>query len=300
MYVETALWIGFLIFTVSSMTLMETEGAVNIPYLVGASFLCFGAIDGLRAFIGFDKKFLAISDIISGALMAACAIAVFIGGTQVWSILVGNLGFVVVLIFKRVIRLILNHKPRHILFAVMEFIILAVLCFFVLEKPETSGFMFLSFFCIFIGIGNTLIIAFSRIHVGLLLKIIRRTYVGEILFGLITLIAVCGYIFYKWEDGFATYGDGLWYCFAIVTTIGFGDFSAATTMGRVLSVILGIYGIIVVASFTSVIVNFYQETNAAEQKEDTTPRTIEQIDAEVGEEFDKKPEEPSEQTDEKE
>ena len=50
-------------------------------------------------------------------------------------------------------------------------------------------------------------------------------------------------------------------CFAIITTIGFGDITAVTGIGRIMSVILGIYGIIVVSLVTSVIVNFYTEVN---------------------------------------
>jgi hypothetical protein len=44
-----------------------------------------------------------------------------------------------------------------------------------------------------------------------------------------------------------------------VTTIGFGDLTAVTDFGRILSVILGAYGIVVVALITSIIVNFYGE-----------------------------------------
>ena len=47
--------------------------------------------------------------------------------------------------------------------------------------------------------------------------------------------------------------------FALVTTIGFGDITAVTDLGRTMSVVLGIYGIIVVALITSIIVNFYGE-----------------------------------------
>ena len=47
------------------------------------------------------------------------------------------------------------------------------------------------------------------------------------------------------EPGIGDFGDALWYCFAIVTTIGFGDISAVSVPGRILSVILGFYGIIV-------------------------------------------------------
>ncbi len=53
-----------------------------------------------------------------------------------------------------------------------------------------------------------------------------------------------------------------------MTTIGFGDITATTGIGRLLSVILGIYGIIVVALITSVIVNFYNEVKADSDTED--------------------------------
>ena len=62
-----------------------------------------------------------------------------------------------------------------------------------------------------------------------------------------------------YEDSIHTFWDGLWYCFAVVTTIGFGDITATTAVGRALSIILGIYGIIVVSLITSIIVNYYGE-----------------------------------------
>ena len=67
------------------------------------------------------------------------------------------------------------------------------------------------------------------------------------------------YVLRFFDPAFTTFWSGLWYCFAIVTTIGFGDITATTTIGKVLSVILGVYGIVVVALITSIIVNFYSE-----------------------------------------
>ena len=56
-----------------------------------------------------------------------------------------------------------------------------------------------------------------------------------------------------------TCGIKLRYCFALVATIGLGDISAVSDLGRIISVIPGIFGIIVVALITSIIVNFYGE-----------------------------------------
>lgn len=102
-------------------------------------------------------------------------------------------------------------------------------------------------------------ISISQMKLRVLMNIIRETYVLEILLGLLLMIIAFSTIFSTLEENMANYGDALWYSFALVTTIGFGDITATTMIGRVLSVFLGIYGIVVVAIITSVIVNFYGE-----------------------------------------
>ena len=118
--------------------------------------------------------------------------------------------------------------------------------------------------CIFIAVVSFIeaaSIAFSQLKVKVLLKIIVNTFSLEILFGLLTMIVCFSLVFMKVEEKITTFPEALWYCFAIVTTIGFGDLVAATPIGRVLSVILGLYGIVVVAVITSIVVNFYNETS---------------------------------------
>ena len=88
-------------------------------------------------------------------------------------------------------------------------------------------------------------VAFSRIRLDILKDILKRTYAAEILFGIVLLIVSFSVVLPVIEPGIGDFGDALWYCFAIVTTIGFRDISAVSVPGRILSVILGIYGIIV-------------------------------------------------------
>lgn len=115
--------------------------------------------------------------------------------------------------------------------------------------------IFMLLYCLF----NIALTALSNFNRELLKKIIRKTYAGEILFGLLLLIVAFSMAFTILEENISSFYDALWYCFAIVTTTGFGDYTASTFLGRILSVILGIYGIIAVAIITSIIVNFYSE-----------------------------------------
>ena len=126
----------------------------------------------------------------------------------------------------------------------------------------------LLFIIIVVCFVEVLAFAFSKIQLKGLLKIIRKTYVLEILYGLALLIISFSFYFMVMEDSITTFGDGLWYSFSVVTTIGFGDYIVKSTISRILTVILGIYGIIVVASITSVIVNFYNEVKTKDKDDD--------------------------------
>lgn len=120
-------------------------------------------------------------------------------------------------------------------------------------------YIFLMLFVLLSMIVHVVGITISQMKLNILLNIIRETYVMEILLGLLLMIIACSTVFSTLERGMSDYGDALWYSFALVTTIGFGDITAVTPVGRILSVFLGIYGIVVVAIITSVIVNFYGE-----------------------------------------
>ena len=127
------------------------------------------------------------------------------------------------------------------------------------EGPGITAYLML-FFIVVQYLIKIIVISFSGVKLNVLIKIIRKTYAVEILAGFALLIFTVSILLQRIEPSINSSSDALWYCFALVTTIGFGDISAVTPAGRLLSVLLGIYGIIVVALITSIIVNFYGET----------------------------------------
>ena len=99
-------------------------------------------------------------------------------------------------------------------------------------------------------------------NLKLLVKVIRKTYAANIMAGLLLLMAAASFTIPALEESIPTFKDAVWYCFSILTNIGFANYAAATDAGKVISVLLGIYGIIVVALITSIIVNFYTEVRS--------------------------------------
>ena len=69
------------------------------------------------------------------------------------------------------------------------------------------------------------------------------------------------------EPGIRSFPDAMWYCFAVATTVGFGDITAMSMAGRTLTVILSIYSIGIVAIFTAVITSFFMELAKAKAQE---------------------------------
>ena len=69
------------------------------------------------------------------------------------------------------------------------------------------------------------------------------------------------------EPDINRYGDALWYCYAVISTAGFGDVVAVTYIGKMCSVLLTIYSIFVVAIATGVVVNFYTQMVELQRKE---------------------------------
>ena len=170
------------------------------------------------------------------------------------------------IILSRIFDMINNHTPRNILLNVLIMLIALGMCIGLLSVPSKSledVQTVILIECIFIAIvsfAEAMSIALAQLKVKVLIKIVLSTFSLEVLFGLVVMIIAFSFVFISVEPAITNFPDSLWYSFAVVTTIGFGDIVAVTPIGRVLTVILGLYGLVVVAVITSIIVNFYNET----------------------------------------
>ena len=157
---------------------------------------------------------------------------------------------------ERVLSIVRKRRPWNIVLNVWRILLIVSCC---LSSMDMVPMLSRALVAADLAFRSIMLVIFSRIRMDILKDIIRKTYAAEIIFGLLLLMVAFSYVLKFTDDAFQSFWDALWYCFAVVTTIGFGDITPANEIGRVLTVILGVYGIVVVALITSIIVNFYGE-----------------------------------------
>ena len=91
------------------------------------------------------------------------------------------------------------------------------------------------------------------------LFILKRTGAINIFISFIIALCVVSAVLWFIEPQINSFFDGVWYCFVAATTIGFGDIYVETVLGRLITIFIGIYGILVVAMVPGVIVSYYLE-----------------------------------------
>ncbi len=110
----------------------------------------------------------------------------------------------------------------------------------------------------------------------ILRAVLRKTHANEIIGVFLGFFFICALIILLVEPDITRYGDALWYCYAVVSTIGFGDFIAVTFIGKLCSVLLTVYSLFVIAIATGVVVSFYQNL-VEQQKNETTTQFLDKL-----------------------
>ena len=226
-----------------------------------ATFIVMGIARLFRAFRYREQSRVQfIKFLIYGILMLVCGLMMAAANDMLSAITGARLlvvGYLGSLIADRVISCIQNRQLRNVILNVLAIIVLGWAM--VEMYMDLELVVVLMIVVVIHSLTSIMSVSFARINLKSLAIVVRETYAAEIIGGLFLLIFAFSYILVYLEDNIETMRDGLWYCFAIVTTIGFGDITATSVPGRILSVILGMYGIVVVALITSVIVNYYGE-----------------------------------------
>lgn len=265
-----------LVLTFAVLAIMEIQKA----NLAASSYYLLGifVVLGLSRLVTFLKEktkasllrfiTLFVFDIVLGVIL------LFAKDNPYLYSLCGGL-YCLTIIVSRIFKIIQNHSVRNIVFnaIIIAFAaVLAVALFIPYEGDHIEDIILI--ICLIVAISafaEVLSNATTQLKFKVLFKIIVRTFALEVILGLLTIMIAFSLVFMLYEESITNFADGLWYSFAVVTTIGFGDYVAVTPIGRILTTVLGFYGIIVVAVITSIIVNFYNETagkqDAKEMKE---------------------------------
>lgn len=104
----------------------------------------------------------------------------------------------------------------------------------------------------------------------ILRNILVRTKTNQILLVYLIFVLLSALLVLLIDPAITRYGDALWYCYAVISTAGFGDVVATTMLSKIVSVLVTAYSTIVIAIVTGVVVNFYTEITELQRKETLT------------------------------
>ena len=88
---------------------------------------------------------------------------------------------------------------------------------------------------------------------GLLETLFNSRRLRTILAALIFFILLFGYLFYVSEPDVRNLGDGIWWALVTITTVGYGDITPVTTLGRIVASSLMLLGLGLIATITAIV-----------------------------------------------
>lgn len=99
----------------------------------------------------------------------------------------------------------------------------------------------------------------------LFLLILKRTHGDVLLYSFLVFFFFSALLLWALDPGVGSLGDAIWLAFNISTSIGLGDFTVTTLPARLVAVLLGVYGAVVVTYIPGMIVSYYTEQAASRQ-----------------------------------
>ena len=97
--------------------------------------------------------------------------------------------------------------------------------------------------------------------------VLKNTRADRILSSYLLFVFVDAALIWIFEPTIHTYRDALWYCYAVISTAGFGDVVVTRFIPKALSVLLTAYSLLALAILTGVVVNYYIQVIELRNKE---------------------------------
>lgn len=220
-------------------------------------------------FIVKDSKKDKFRALIVGSIYTVAMIMAFISYNHYTLPYIATLLIVIAMAFNQFLQLDKDSDIRsritNILVGIM-LILLAIAIVVEIKQADVNNIPLVAVLLfLFVSFRKILFPTLKLEKIKLLFNILVKTHTIDVLVCLLSIMIAFSFILQRFEGTITNFWDAMWYCFAVVTTIGFGDFYATTLIGRILTVVLGIYGIVVVAILTSVVVNYYNEVTQKEK-----------------------------------
>ena len=116
---------------------------------------------------------------------------------------------------------------------------------------------------------------------SLLETIFNSRRLRTILAALIFFIGVFGYLFYVSEPQVETFGDGIWWALVTITTVGYGDITPLTTLGRVVAGLLMLLGLGLIATITAIVSAKFIQNFVDGHTNDDVLEKLEELETEI-------------------
>ncbi len=75
----------------------------------------------------------------------------------------------------------------------------------------------------------------------------------------VILFFVASFVVAQFEPSIGGFGNAVWLMFQVVTTIGLGDFTCTSIVGRIAAIVLSLYSVLFLALITGVVVSYCTE-----------------------------------------
>ena len=109
-----------------------------------------------------------------------------------------------------------------------------------------------------------------------MIHLLNHTGTMKIFFAYLIVLCIGAVITWIFEPQVQSLWDGFWFCFVASTTIGFGDITAVTVIGRLAVIFVTLCGILTVAMVPGVVVAYYTEF-LRRREEDTVSTFLEKL-----------------------